>query len=149
MVVSCLAVHTESSGCVASFPGPLPAFRNPWNEEAGEREHVLGVRICPVSTVYKWLTISKWWTIPMLNRKELEMQTSELLWSRSGTHTVFFFRLPCHCHVQQLFNQVNMLISKFFTRQTDRWTKPIAYPIHACTHGIIMQDLTMCTCVHM
>ena len=33
--------------CVASFSGPRPAFRNPGNEEAGEREHVLGVSICP------------------------------------------------------------------------------------------------------
>ena len=30
----------------------------------------------------------KWLTIPTLNRKELEMQESELLWSLSGTHTV-------------------------------------------------------------
>ena len=69
---------SESSGCVASFPAPHPAFRNLWNEEAGERKHVLGVRISLVSTVSKWLTVSKWWTIPMLNRKELEMQRSEL-----------------------------------------------------------------------
>ena len=26
-----------------------------------------------------------------LNRKELEMQRNELLWSLSGTHTLFFF----------------------------------------------------------
>ena len=91
----------------------LLAFCNPWNEEAGECEHVLGVRICPVSIVSKWLTISKWWTIPMLNRKE---QRSELFWSLSGTHT---FRLPYHRHMQQLFNPVNVLISKFFNGQTD------------------------------
>ena len=68
--------------------------------------------------------------IKMVDRKELEMQRSELLWSLSGTHTFFFFRLPCHRRVQQLFNPVNVLISKFFTRQTDkltdRRTKPIA-----------------------
>ena len=29
--------------------------------------------------------------IPMLNRKELEMQSRELLWSLSGTYTLFFF----------------------------------------------------------
>ena len=52
---------------IASFPGPRPAFRNPGNEEAGEGEHVLGVRICPVSTVSKWLTVSKWWTISRRN----------------------------------------------------------------------------------
>ena len=68
------------------------------------------------------LTVSKWWTIPTLNRKELEMQSIELLWSLSGTHTLYFFRLPCHCRVQQSFNLVNVLISKFFTRQTDRLT---------------------------
>ena len=68
------------------LPGPCPAFRNPGNEEAGECEHMLGVHICLVSTVSKWLTISKWWKIPMLNRKELEMQRSELLWSLSGGH---------------------------------------------------------------
>ena len=31
-------------------------------------------------------------------------------------------RLPCHCHVQQSFNLVNVLISKFFTGQTNRLT---------------------------
>ena len=51
--------------CVALFPGPRPAFRNTGNEEAGEREHVLGVSTCPVSTISKWLTVSKWWTIPV------------------------------------------------------------------------------------
>ena len=51
--------------CVALFPGPHPAFRNPGNEEAGEREHVLGVSIYLVSTLSKWLTVSKWWTIPV------------------------------------------------------------------------------------
>ena len=55
----------------------------------------------------------------MLNREELEMQRSELLWTLSGIHTSLFFRLPCHCRVQQLFNPVNVLISKFFTGQTD------------------------------
>ena len=56
----------------------------------------------------------------MLNREELEMQKSELLWILSGTHTLLFFRLPCHCRVQLLlFNPVNVLISKFFTGQTD------------------------------
>ena len=33
----------------------------------------------------------KWCTIPVLNRKELEMQRSELLWSLSDTLT-----LDCH-----------------------------------------------------
>ena len=89
---------------------------------AWERGYVLGVSICPVSTVSKWLTVSKRWTIPTLNRKELEMQRSELLWSLSGTHTLFFFRLPCHCRVQQSFNLVNVLISKNFTGQIDRLT---------------------------
>ena len=55
-------------------------------------EDRLGVHICPVSTVSKWLTVSKWWTIPMLNIKELELERSELLWSIPGTHTLF---LPC------------------------------------------------------
>ena len=32
---------------------------------------------------------------------------------------IIFFRLPCHCHLQQSFNLVNVLISKFFTGQTD------------------------------
>ena len=100
-------------------PRPPPSFRNPWNEEASEREHVLGVRICLVSTVSKWLTVSKRWTIPMLNRKELEMQSSELFWSLSGAHTLLFFRLPCHRRIQQLFNPENVLISEFFTGQTD------------------------------
>ena len=58
----------------------------------------------------------------MLNGKELEMQKSELLWSLSGTNTLFFFRLPCHCRIQQSFKLVNVLISKFFTGQTDRLT---------------------------
>ena len=60
-----------------------------------------------------------------LNRKELEMQMSdsELLWSLSGTHSIFFFRLPSHCRVQQSFNLVNVLISKFFTGLTDRLTE--------------------------
>ena len=47
------------------------------------------------------------------------MQRSELLWTLSGIHTSLFFRLPCHRRVQQLFNPVNVLISKFFTGQTD------------------------------
>ena len=58
----------------------------------------------------------------MLNRKELEMQRSELFWSLSGIHTLLFFRLQCHRRIQQLFNPVNVLISKFFTGQTDRLT---------------------------
>ena len=103
-------------------PAQLFTILGSGNEEPGEREHVLGVSICPVSTVSKWLTVSKWWTIPTLNRKELEMQRSELLWSLSGTHAFFFFRLSCHCRVQQSFNLVNVLISKFFTGQTDRLT---------------------------
>ena len=41
----------------------VPASRNPGNEEVGGCKYVLGVRICPVSTVSKWLTVSKWWTI--------------------------------------------------------------------------------------
>ena len=90
---------------VASFPGPRPPFRHPGNEDSGEREHVLGVSVCPLSIVSKWLTVLKWWTIPTLNRKKLEIQMSELLWSPSDTHT-FFFRLPCHCRVQQLFKLV-------------------------------------------
>ena len=47
------------------------------------------------------------------------MQRSELLWSLSGTHTLFFFRLRCHCRVQQLFKPVNVLISKIFTGLTN------------------------------
>ena len=58
----------------------------------------------------------------VLNRKVLEMQRSKLFCSLSGTHTLLFFRLPCHRCIQQLFNLVNVLISKFFTRQTDRLT---------------------------
>ena len=58
----------------------------------------------------------------VLNRKELEMQRRELFWCLSGTHTLLFFRLPCHHCVQQLYNPVNVLISKFFTGQTDRLT---------------------------
>ena len=50
----------------------------------------------------------KTWTIAMLNRKELEMQRSELLWSLSGTHALFVFRLAS----QQLFNTITVLISK-------------------------------------
>ena len=67
-------------------------------------------------------TISKWWTMPILNRKEVEIQRSELLWPQPGMHALFFFRLPCHYHVQELFNPVNVLISKFFTGLTDRLT---------------------------
>ena len=58
----------------------------------------------------------------MLNGKELEMQKNELFWSLSGTHTLLFFRLPCHSRIQQSFKLVNVLISKFFTGQTDRLT---------------------------
>ena len=58
----------------------------------------------------------------VINRKELEMPRSELLWSLPGTQTLFFFRLPCHRRIKQLFNPVNVLISKFFTGQTDRLT---------------------------
>ena len=58
----------------------------------------------------------------VLNRKVLEMQRSELFCSLSGTHTLLFFSLPCHRRVQQSFNLVNVLISKFFTGQTGRLT---------------------------
>ena len=44
--------------------------------------------------------------------KRAEMQRSELLCSLSGTHTLLFLRL--HCCIQQLFNPVNVVISKFF-----------------------------------
>ena len=127
---------TEWSGCVASFPGPHSAFCNSGNEEAGEREHVFGVCICPISTVSKWLTVSKWWTIPKLNRKELEMQRSELFWSLSGTHTFLFFRLQCHHRVQQLFNLANVLMSKFFTGQTGWQTnKNLLTPLRMHARG--------------
>ena len=43
--------------CVASFPGPHPAFHNPGNKEAGECEHVLGVSTCLVSTVVDCICI--------------------------------------------------------------------------------------------
>ena len=77
----------------------------------------------------------------MLNRKELEMQRSELLWSLSGTHTLLVFRLPCHCRVQQLFNPVNVLISIFLTELADRLTDRLTdgqnrLLNHACAHGV-------------
>ena len=63
-----------------------------------------------------------------------QYQRSELFWSLSGTHTLLFFRLPCHRCVQQLFNPVNVLISKFFTGQTgwltdgqNRFLNPFAH----------------------
>ena len=107
-----VAVH-KSSGCVASFPGPHPALHNPGNEEAGGQVHVLGICICPVSTVFKVVDRIKM----VINRKELEMQRCELLWSLSGTQT--FFLDYCHRCIQQLFNPVNVLISKFFTGKID------------------------------
>ena len=64
--------------------------------------------------------------VKMLNRKELEVHRSELFWSLYQVHIHHFFRLPCPCRVQQLFNSVNVLISKFCTGLTDRRTKPIA-----------------------
>ena len=96
MVVSCPAIHetSQTKWMCSLVPRTTPSFSQSGNEEAGESEHMLGVCICPVSTMSQWLTVSKWWTIPRLNRKELEMQRSELLWSLSGTHTLFF--LDCH-----------------------------------------------------
>ena len=62
------------------------------------------------------------------NRKELEMQKSELLWSLSGTHTLRFF-LDCHviaAYNNCLTHEVNVLISHRTDELTDRQTKPIA-----------------------
>ena len=48
------------------------------------------------------------------------MQKSELLWSLSGTHTL----VDCHVTASYTnpFNLVKVLISKYFTEQTDRQT---------------------------
>ena len=104
-------------------PRPTPSFSLSW-ERGGwsTRTRAWSQHIPGLHRISKWLTVSKWLTIPTLNRKELEMQKSELLWSLPGTHTLYFFRLPCHCRVQQFFNLVNVLISKFFTGRTDRLT---------------------------
>ena len=50
------------------------------------------------------IQVVDWWTIPTLNRKELEMQRSELLWSLSGTHTLFFFCFFLDCHVTAVYS---------------------------------------------
>ena len=81
-----------------------------------------------VSTISKLLTISKWWTRLMVNRKALEMWRIELFWVH------MLIRLPCYYSIQQLFNPVHVLISTFSTvltnwltdRQTYKQTKLIA-----------------------
>ena len=99
-------------------PRPPSSFSQSW-QRGSWCEHVFWVHICPVSTISKWLTILKWWTISMLNRKELKMQRSELPWSLSDTHTLLYFRLPCHWRVQQLFKPSKCADLKFFTGLTN------------------------------
>ena len=61
LVTRQMAVH----GCIASFPDPHPAFSQSW--EWGGWWTWTQVW-CPHIPLSKWLTVSKWWTIPMLNR---------------------------------------------------------------------------------
>ena len=77
------------------------------------------------------------------------MQRSELLWSLSGPHT-FFFILPCHRPVQQSFNPVNVLISKFFTGQTGRQMDKTdcLTPLHMRVRGNNLAKLNMHNMVH-
>ena len=77
----------------ASFPGPRPTFHNPGNKEASGCKHMLGVHICPVFTVSKWLTVSKWWAIPMLNRKKTGNAEE---WTALVLIRYALFYLDCH-----------------------------------------------------
>ena len=82
----------------------------PRSQAAVQLFAILEVSIRPVST-----TVSKWWTILTLNRKELEMQRSKLLLSLSGTQIAM-------SSPRTAILLVNVLISKFFTGQTGRLT---------------------------
>ena len=47
--------------------------------------------------------------------------------------TFFFFKLPCHCRIQQLFNPVNVL--------TFHWTDKLKddyLTLRACAHRVII-----------
>ena len=79
---------------------------------------------------------NKWWTIPMLNRKELEMQRSELLWSL-GTHTLFWNQ-HIYC-VKQLLHTAMTWQSKKnsldWQRDGQNWL--LNSFVHACA-GLLM-----------
>ena len=47
--------------------------------------------LCCIQVVFESVTIIKWRTISMLNKKALDMQRLEVLWSLSGTHTSIFW----------------------------------------------------------
>ena len=49
-------------------------------------EHVTRVRICPGLYRILVVTVLKWQTVPLLNKKELQMQRMEPLWQLSGIH---------------------------------------------------------------
>ena len=71
-------------------------------------KHMLVVRICPVSTVSELLTVSKWWTILMLNRKVLEMQRT-----KTSTHTLWIVELLPHT-VNISYPQVIQIRDKYW-----------------------------------
>ena len=58
----------------------------------------------------------KMWAVLTLNKKVLEIQRIDLFWSKSGTHTLFFFKIAM---LLQLFNKLNVPISKLFTGLTN------------------------------
>ena len=39
------------------------------------------------------VTVLKWQNVPLLNKKELQMQLMEPLWRLSGTHPDIFFKI--------------------------------------------------------
>ena len=73
--------------------------------------------------------------LPLLNKKELEMQRMELLWRLSGTHPVIFFKIAMLLSCLAIVNPVKREIGRFLNGQTsdgrtdgrtDRQTEPIA-----------------------
>ena len=42
-------------------------------------EHVSGDRARPASVLFEFVTVLKWWTISLLNKKTLDMQRLEVL----------------------------------------------------------------------
>ncbi len=69
--------------------------------------------------------------VPLLNKKELEMQRMELLWRLSGTHPDIFLGISMLLFCLSMLNPANREIARFLSRQTtnertDEQTEPIA-----------------------
>ena len=68
----------------------------------------------------RFLTILKWRTLPLLNKKELDIRRQESFWSLSGTHTSIFWRFQLLTPALRLLQPLNRPLERFFKIFYDR-----------------------------